>query len=147
MKRFLIVSLILISCSVFAQDTDPAVDFDVYPAVPFYYDTLTVTNDTMDVDFERLSQTDKDQIVGYTIVAKTISGTDTLNVFTLSRDERFWTQKALTDLSADTTANVFPVTTTAKEFEISDPAPSKIRIISTSNDGSSTLITVSAKGE
>jgi hypothetical protein len=136
---FILITLFFIR-PILAQDVDPAPDIDTTVVFNYFHDSLTVTIDTADVVFPDLLNIDY-----HTISIYTISGADTVNVFTQSTDGLIWSQKALTDLSADTSASFIIVSTVPKEYIISDPQPGKIRIISTSNDGSITVFTLSGK--
>ena len=80
-----------------------------------------------------------------TIVAFS-SAVDTLQVFTQAKyDTTVWIQKALTDMTLGTTVTTAILSTTKKEWIIQDPQPFRVRIISTSNDASTSTAIVQGK--
>jgi hypothetical protein len=101
--------------------------------------TLTTAIDTADIlpAGQNGKKFDFITVVGYS------SAVDTVQVFTQAKhDTSIWVQKALTDMTSNTTVTTIILSTTKKEWLIVDPQPFRVRLISTSNDGStSTLIT------
>lgn len=80
-----------------------------------------------------------------TIVAFS-SAVDTLQVFTQAKyDTTVWIQKALTDMSSGSLVTTAILSTTKKEWIIQDPQPIRVRIISTSNDASTSTAIVQGK--
>ncbi len=138
MKRIILI-IMLFSSVLFAQD------ITIYPEVPYYHNTLTASNDTIDVSFSHLAALDKNSITDYTISIYTSAGADTVKVYSLSADDLIWCQQSTWDLLADTTSQFIIVSTTPKEYLISDSAPNIVRIISTSNDASTTIFTIQGK--
>ena len=140
MKKILFV-IALIGMTFTAKSQD--VDTTITSSHVFYFkDTLTTTIDTVDVEFNWA-------VLGtntYTIVAKS-SAADTLTVWTRSMDGTIWSQVGMMDLSSGSYVASIVASTTGKEFEILDPQPNKIRVISTSNDGSTCIVIYQAKYE
>ena len=124
MKKIIFAILVLIgSVIVMGQDRT------VLPNTPFYKDTLSASRDTIDVLFSDYG--DKET---FTFTAYTTTGTDTVLIYTKSLDGTIWVSKAS-----------FAITTTPVEYGIDDPEPTAIRVISTSNDASTTVFVLAGK--
>lgn len=137
MKKVFLLILFLVSVKTFGQDVYET------PNVPYYHDTLTVALDTMDVSFS-----DTKGIVYVSVSCYTTTGTDTVYVYTQSMDGLIWAQQSVLDNVADTSAAFIIISTTPKEFTIiNDSQPWKVRLVSTSNDGSTTVFTLNGKRE
>ena len=107
---------------------------------PYSVDSLTTDIDTADVFFPNPSR------YGYhTIYIATLSGADTVTVFEQSLDTLSYSQVSLVDKSSGSTVTSIPVSTTAKEYVVFDSWKQKIRLISSSNDGSITRFIIGIK--
>lgn len=74
------------------------------------------------------------------------SGVDTVQVYTQAKyDTSIWVQKALTDMSSGSLVTTAILSTTKKEWIIQDPQPIRVRLISTSNDASTSTVIVQGK--
>ena len=122
MKR-LLTALIFISLTAAAM----AQDVDTLLLRSSYKDTLSATGaiDTVDVAI----RSDELRLDFHSIVCWTPSGTDTVKVYTLALDGTTWVQVGLTDLSSGSDVTQIIITTAAKEFQILDPRPIKVRLI------------------
>lgn len=137
MKKYFI-ALFLIGSLCFGQSDN----IDVTLTNVLYHNfTLTTAIDTADIKFTNAYNK------GYTETSLVVKsdGVDTLNVYTLSADETQWTQVGVLGLADDTVRTNIISTTTAKEYWLLDSQPKKIRIISTSNDGSTSTVIASVK--
>lgn len=112
---------LLLACS-FAQAQD--VD-TIRTQRDFYADTLTASRDTIDVRFLNEAH----MLNYFVITAYTTTGTDTIDVYTKSTDQRIFSQVALTDLNAGSAVARIIITTTPKEYFIPDPDPVRIRLV------------------
>lgn len=132
--------ILLLFCSIGLSQSN---NIDVtLSGVKYRLDTLTTAIDTMDVRYGPTNQ-----YPSYTITAYTLSGTDTLTVYTKSWNNSFWSQVALVDLSTLSSVTTIAASTTKKEFVIADTSPYAIRVISSSDDGSSTVVLITGKGK
>jgi hypothetical protein len=104
--------------------------------------TLTTAIDTLIV---RYGSANEPRYSTYTMLAHTTAGADTLQVFTRSWDDSTWSQSGVVRMSDISSVTVADVSTTEKEFIIGTPQPYKIMIISTSNDGSTTIVRLTGK--
>jgi hypothetical protein len=107
----------------------------------FSRDTLTASVDTADIATGQAG-------VNYSrwvIQIYTTTGTDTINVYTKSNDGKYWIQRSLQDqIDNSITSNII-ASTTAKEYTVLDSKISTIRLVSASDDASTTVFIVSAE--
>ena len=140
MKRIISLTIWLVFLAwsfAVSQDTTASVEYKSY-----YRDSLTVARDTVDVKF-----LDPTRFNIYTITAYS-DAVDTLSIFTLLKTTNgdVWVQHGSVDLADNTDETTLNITTTKHEYLLLDPQPSDgIRIISSSNDGSYTIIVVQGK--
>lgn len=132
MKTLLL--FIFLTASAYSQDVDTLLS----ARLPVFQDTLTATIDTIQVRIPSSWSY-------YTITAYTSTGTDSVEVSTLSINNLIWSRHGVTDLSTGVDATQIVVTTTAIEFYVMDTTPNKIRLVRPSNDAGTTIIVVSGK--
>jgi hypothetical protein len=135
MKKLSIFLIMLVAVSVsFSQDLNR------FPSKLYQKDTLTTAVDTLDVSFNSDLY-----IKDYIITARTLAGADTVQVWLLAQDALTWVQQGVVGLADLADGTQIIVSTTAKDYLIADSLPTKIRLISTSNDGSSTVVIVAGR--
>jgi hypothetical protein len=134
MKKIIFLLSVFVGMA-FSQSNN--IDTAVYAKVVSI--TMTATIDTVDINFGTAY---KDKFTSYMITASNASGADTIEVYTKSWDSDVWSQCAVVDLSILSSATTIASSTTRKDFIIANPNPYKIRLISTSNDASTTSIKV-----
>lgn len=133
-----LIYLLAIFCSVALSQTNninKTVPFAVYST-----DTLTTSIDTADVFFAN-----SDKYSYQTLFIATLSGADTVTVWEQSLDTLSYSQVSLVDKSSGSSVTSIPVSTTPKEYIVFDGWKQKIRLISSSNDGSSTRFILGIK--
>jgi hypothetical protein len=140
MKRILSLTIWLVFL---AWSYSPAQSNNVSETIEwktFYRDTLTATLDTMDIKFLSPERFDT-----YSIVAYTTAGADTVTVCTKTNDDTTWVPCGLADMmDADDTVSIV-IGTVAKEYELLTSQPNRIRLVSASNDASTTIFIVQGK--
>ena len=129
-KMFL---LLLVVLPLMAQDVSVQVG-----ASTFYRDTLTTSIDTVDVNFSN-------NYSYHTLLAFTLSGADTVQIYALSLDGTTWSRHSAVDATDGTNVTQIVASTTPKEYVLFDTKPQTVRLISTSNDGSSTVFVLGTK--
>jgi hypothetical protein len=140
MKKIFILFLFLLLGKAFAQDVDTVLTWQTS-----YHDTLTATHDTVDVRFQ---DADQRYMGGFNLFLVS-DGTDTVNVYSESQDGTTWAQTAVYTVANDTALTFYrsiPVSTTSLLYHLLDYYPYKIRIVSTSQDASKTLVILEAVG-
>lgn len=130
----LFLMIVLISSFAFTQTNN----LDRFPSKLYQKDTLTTSIDTMDVSFNSDLG-----IESYVVTAYCPSGADTLQVYSMMDDNVTWSPRALLSFTSGSAVATLPVSTTVLSGQIYKTGHSKIRIISTSNDGSTTVVIVS----
>jgi hypothetical protein len=126
MKRlfFIIAFLLLFVAPVVSQDVN------VTGVVAFRTDTLSATNDTIQVKFGFLP--------GYTtITARTTSGIDTLTFWRVD-PASIWTQVGWTDMATNCDSTTLIISSTARQIQILGPPEYTLRTITP--DGVATVI-------
>lgn len=137
MKKLILIVLAMMAvlATSYGQDTT-RVQF----GVRYYVDSLTTAKDTVDFAFDvDAIKTDKVSIFALS------SAVDTVNVYTNSPDATKWSQVGLTDMASNSVVASIFGTTTQKELVVLSPDTRKIRLVSTSNDGSVIYVIVCAK--
>ncbi len=136
MKNILLCIMLLLTMvgAAYSQDTS------AIASKTFYSDSLTTTKDTIDVQFRG----DELGLKFYTITCYS-TAVDTILVYTLSADGTMWSQHGVKNLASNAAAVAVFSTTTKQEFLIIDAQPKKIRLISTSNDGSVSYFVLAGK--
>jgi hypothetical protein len=135
MKKFLII-FFLFAAFISAQDSSITVVNKNY-----YKFTSTGTVDTFDIKFQGLYKNGENLI---TVYAKS-TGVDTLNIFTRSTDDSLWVRVGVRSLFGDSVTTSIISNTMAKEYILLDPEPKEIRVVNTSDDGSTSAILISGK--
>lgn len=130
-----LIFLFLLPVIIYAQD------LVVFPKAYYYHDTLNAVIDTVDIGFS--------DDIGRpirTISAATTTGTDTLEVYSRTLDDRFWVRQSLYDISGtmDTTITEIIVTTEPKEYLVNGYEHWNIRLIMR-NRNTGILFTIAAK--
>ncbi len=133
---FLILSLIALCNICIAGDN---IDTVVTSSKSYFRDTLTTAIDTMDIAFEFPERFDSFEIEALS------SAADTISVYVQSADAAVWIKQAVIDLSTGGYVTTLNMATAWRAFEIIDPRPNKIRLISASDDGSTCIVIVSGK--
>jgi hypothetical protein len=137
MKRiiYFIIGLMLLSM-IFGYGQDSTVSLSWQS---FYSTTMTGTKDTIDFTWG----SDRYQY-NYFMISAVSSAVDTLTIYTLGEDGFTWTLTGVEGLTTGTTAAFINATTTGSKYFIIDPVPKKIRVIDSSDDGSTCAISISA---
>ena len=107
----------------------------------YYSCGMTASIDTAEIVF---STPHKRLFDCYTVTAVS-SAVDSLLVQTLCANGTTWVAMGSVNLFSGAATDTINVTTAAKEYLINDPEPRKIRIISLSDDASTTTAIVTAK--
>jgi hypothetical protein len=136
MKTILFLTL-LFSLTLFGQDVSTTLSYQ-----EFYVDTMTATIDTIDITISAYNQ---ERFNEWTVAVYSLNDVDTIIVCTRSKDNTFWIQQSLTDLSSGSAVTQIITSTTPKEFLISDPQPKKIRLIIPDVTATGDYIVVSGK--
>lgn len=137
MKKLLFLMFSALSFSMAQSDNVDSTFSDVW----YYRDTLTVAIDTIDIAFVPSSRYSYHTIMAY----NPTSGADTVEVYALSLDGSTWSRRAVTDETTGSTTTAIITSTTPKEWILYDTKPQKVRLISTSNDGSTTIFLLGIK--
>lgn len=137
MKKLIFILAIFSS---FALSQTDNIDKTVSDYTPYYTGTLTTSIDTANVLFERSITYSY-----HTLVVYTNTGTDTLTVYLQSSDTLVYSQTSLIEKSSGSSVTTIPVSTTSKEYIIFDGWKQKVRLVSSSNDGSITSFKLSIK--
>jgi hypothetical protein len=134
----LILGLVVASLS-FAQSNNLNKTIGTYE----YYsrDTLTASVDTEDISTGQAGIAFK----RWVIQAYNPTGADTVNVYIKSRDGQFWMPVAVTNTATGATATAIPTTTVGIECIIQSSEVFNVRLVSTSNDASTTVFVVAGK--
>ena len=137
MKKLITLLILLFCINVQAQDTTYTV------TSMFFADTLTSTRDTVVLSIKNN--------YGYWSITLDSDSLDTVYVDTKTFNinaagDYYWTQKALTDMSADTVVTSAAITTTPKEFLILDPRATGIRLRSTVATNTAYIIQLKNQG-
>jgi hypothetical protein len=114
--------LVLFASSAMAQDKD------VIAGSKSYKDTLATTRDTVQVSFRN----EELGLSTFSIVAYTLSGCDTLDVYSLAADGLTWTKIGMTMQESGTDTTRIVVDTVPREYVLFPLSPpQKIRILTT----------------
>lgn len=136
MKTLTVLSLLLCAAA-FAQTNN----INEATLLNYRVHTLTTTIDTADVLF-----LNSDRYSYHTLSIATVSsGADTVTVYVQSADTLAYAQTSVIDKSTGSSVTSIPATTTPKEYIIFDAWKQKVRIISSSKDGSSTRFVLGVK--
>lgn len=137
MKKLFLLVITLVGLS-YSQSNN--VDTAVVSSKAWFLDTLTTSIDTMDIQLDMdVFKADK-----ITITAVS-SAVDTVLVYVKSHDNSFWVQVGVLGLHNNTvTASIFG-STTISEYQILGVQPRRLRLVSTSDDGSTCRVLVTAK--
>lgn len=137
MLQKIIFLVLLLGSITFAQTN--IVDSTI--AASTYRGTLTTATDTMDLKFSNTAA-----YTYHTVLVYCTAGADTVEVYVQVRDQGGeWSRISLIDKPSGSTVTSIAASTTKKEFILLDSYLQKIRYISTSDDGSSTVIVTSIK--
>jgi hypothetical protein len=139
MKRSILLFLFIFTGTLYSQSNN--INKTISPGKTYARDTLTAAVDTADISTASAGE----NFQRWTIQVYTTTGTDTLSVFTKSRDNGFWIQRSLTSMAAGTVVTTIPVTTTPTEFIIIDSEVKFVRLITASDDESTTVFIIDGK--
>ena len=134
MKK-LVLLLFAITAIGLAQDTTVAV------AKTYHVDSLTTAKDTIDLSFRY----DENGYEAYSVTIYTDSGADTVNVYKLSADASRFVQYGVVAMDSSSITRNIIVSTTAEDYIVLGSESSKLRFISSSNDGSVTHLIVAIR--
>jgi hypothetical protein len=139
MKKLIVLSLLLACLFTIgeAQSNNFSVTLD---GVPFYRDTLTSVKDTADI---RYGASYANMFDTFQLEAKS-SAVDTLTVWVWTADRTSWVQTSLILEATNAVVTTANCTSSWQKWLLIDPAPIKIRVVSTSDDASTTIFIVSA---
>lgn len=131
MKKIIVFLFLFVGIS-FGQDVTTTMGWGTNS----FRDTLTATIDSIKVNGVGGG-------VVYTITAYTTTGTDTVNVYSLPMGYTVWAQKSLTDLVSGDLVTQIIVTTTPKEYIVSDP--NLVSMLLVTPDGSANCVVIVSK--
>ncbi|MBE3139050.1 MAG: hypothetical protein IMZ53_00540 [Thermoplasmata archaeon] len=107
----------------------------------YYSCSLTASIDTAEIAF---TSPHKRLIDSYTITAVS-SAVDSLVIQTLSANGSTWVPMGSVNLFSGAATDTIALTTAVREYLLNDPEPRKIRVISLSDDASTSTAIVTAK--
>lgn len=136
MKKLLF--LIAFPLIAFSQSNNVSTSFG---NLSYVSQTLTASIDTMDV----VPNSQSKGIYNFITVVANSTAVDTIQVWVLGNDGATWSQNSLIDLNGGTTVTTMILSTTQKEWIINNPQAKQIRLISTSNDASTSTVLVQGK--
>lgn len=132
MKNLIVLMLLAVSVSFSQSD-----NLSRFPSKLYQKDTLTTAIDTLDVSFNSDLG-----IESFHITVYNPSGADTISVFELMDDAVTWSPRGVFNFSSGSYVAVVPTSTTVFSGRINVSLGSKLRFVSASNDGSTTVILV-----
>jgi hypothetical protein len=137
MKKLILFTILFASIALSqSNNVDTTVASKVY-----FRDTLTASIDTIDVLFAN-----PDNWGYHTIMAVNPSGVDTVEVYAKALDgSSNWSRHAVIRAEDDSVRTSIVTSTTAKEWILFGTHPQKVRLISTSEDASTTIILLGVK--
>lgn len=139
MKKLLLVITVILLAVDFSY-SQASNNLDRFPNKLWQKDTLTTAIDTMDISFNS-----DIGIESYTVTAYCPSGADTVQAFSLNEDGVTWSQRGLLHFGTGGAVATIVAGTTAYTWQVYKTDEMKLRLISTSNDGSITVVIVVGK--